>query len=673
MAERQGRGATRGDGHSSISGVTKDTPRRKPTACRRCHTKKIKCSGERPCQGCVTAAVADSCSYFIKDRTVKVSESYLRRLLADCENAKQNAAQISSPTIQSVSEDIQESPTETSVINPLIENRAWFVPYSAADIPIYIGEAACTAFATRFRQALDTSCSRSVHVPRTHYVPDTHLAADSVNPTPWPNEVKARLLVKVALSYVGRSYHVILASATFDRLDHIYQDPTSITNVDTGKFFALFALGEAYSNKSKSADSYEVPGLPYFIVASKVVQFLPERATLEYVEILLLLSFYSHILNRRHSAYHFVGSALRLSMTLGLHHNLPQHITIDPTIRQHRIRIWWTIYNCDRIWGSKLGHPASIQDSSITVELPSMTGLGDKQQDNFADPDYAIASIELSRITGDVISKVYSRNQTEPFVHSVRTILQSLKDWMTNLPDMVRLPHTDIATSAPRNITSLHLSFNQCVILVTRPVLLYVLKQSLHTSPSLDGPQTTVITPAIATLADTCIQTARHSNDLQAQAWINGTLSSFGYFDSHYIFSSAIVLAISSILDPTGTDKQAFETASQILQTLADNGNLSAAQFVANLESVQQAIDLYLQNMSKGGTEMQDRSQRDRFLGGTQMSTARTALDGTPIQDFLSGGDVTVDDFDFLNPLVGFEDESFLGLGLMSTGNSTIQ
>ena len=146
-------------------------------------------------------------------------------------------------------------------------------------------------------------------------------------------------------------------------------------------------------------------------------------------------------------------------MTIGLHHRMPHYINIDHMTRQHRIRIWWAIYNCDRIWGSKLGHPASIQDGTTSVELPSMTGLNEQEQANFSDPEYAIANIKLARIVGNVIAKIYGRNQTEPFVQSVRAILRDLKDWMTNLPESIKLPRA--STSAPRNIIALHLSLNQ--------------------------------------------------------------------------------------------------------------------------------------------------------------------------------------------------------------------
>lgn len=192
---------------------------------------------------------------------------------------------VTRPSIQ----DLAESPAEKGVVNPLIEDRAWFEPYTITDLPVYVGEAACTAFTTRLRQALDISSGQAAHIPRFHFISDEYVVADS-NSTPlWPSKVKAQLYVKVALAYVGKIYHIILTSVTLKRLDQVYQDMSCVTAVDTCKFFALFALGEVYSNKTKTADSQAIPGLSFFTAASKLLQTLPERATVQHVENLVLL------------------------------------------------------------------------------------------------------------------------------------------------------------------------------------------------------------------------------------------------------------------------------------------------------------------------------------------------------------------------------------------------
>ncbi|CAG8057162.1 unnamed protein product, partial [Penicillium nalgiovense] len=53
-------------------------------SCQRCHSHKIKCSGDQPCSKCRTVGLADECAYATRDRQVKVSEKYAsHRLLLD--------------------------------------------------------------------------------------------------------------------------------------------------------------------------------------------------------------------------------------------------------------------------------------------------------------------------------------------------------------------------------------------------------------------------------------------------------------------------------------------------------------------------------------------------------------------------------------------------------------
>ncbi|PVH68285.1 hypothetical protein DL98DRAFT_599667 [Cadophora sp. DSE1049] len=599
-----------------------------------------------------TAGLGDECTYVTKDRIVRVNESYLQRILAECENAKQVAATAivatsSHAILPSDSHVLGEIDSELRVSNPLVEDKAWFVPITPIDNPVYIGESACSSFATGIRRVLDKSCTRAAHLPRHHYVNDTRVVPESTNPVSWPAKVKATLLVKVALTYVNRLHHVVLPSITFQRLDEIYEDFATVTVLDTGKYLALLALGEAFSMKSQAAGSNEVPGLQYFVAASKMVQNIPERATIHLVEIFLLLPFYSHILNRRHSAYHFIGTALRLSMTLGLHHNIPAHINVNQTTRQHRLRIWWSIYYCDRVWGSlnidlvELGYALSIQDHSVSAEMPSFAGLDEKQQLDFVDPDYATATVKLARLVGDVMTNVYNRNQKQPFIHSVGEISKHLKEWKANLTESTRLLAGDLS----------------CVILVTRPVLLYVLNQTIASKGTTC--RTTNISPLVYSLAEESIQAARQTSDLVTQSWIDSTLCNLGCFDSHFIFSSAMILAISSLLTPKGSDRLSFDTTSQILHNFADHGNLTAAEFLSHIELIRKSMEFHCEKISERQMSTQHHNTANFLLETVENTAADALLDGATDEDFIFNGENCTGDFDFLDQLVGFEDRDF--------------
>lgn len=182
----------------------------------------------------------------------------------------------------------EENNTNSSAQNPLIGDRAWFHPYDPSAPPIFIGEAACTAFATRFRRFL-TGSNATAHIPRTQYVKEVNIAAANEVDVRWPSRQQARLLVRIALHQIGHIYHLVLRKSTLEKLDEIYNTGDFGCTVNQCKFFALFAFGEAYSLRTEPLSGSRVPGTSYFARALSLVQVLPERTSITHLETLLLL------------------------------------------------------------------------------------------------------------------------------------------------------------------------------------------------------------------------------------------------------------------------------------------------------------------------------------------------------------------------------------------------
>ncbi|KAL4964653.1 transcription factor domain-containing protein [Aspergillus stella-maris] len=607
--------------------------RKKIIACERCHSHKIKCSGDQPCTKCRQVGCADDCQYPSRDRQIKVSESYLEQLLSENQRLKAQsqslppssantpeqpspstngehphvqpqrhpaaaaAAVAEGPDPRTVEETISETPestSNTSVRNPLLDDRAWFQRYDPSAPPIFVGEAACTAFATRFRQFL-TGTSSTAHIRRTQYVKEENIALANAGEIRWPSLQQARLLVKIAIRQITCVYHVLLRKATMEKLEEIYRTADFEDTTNQCKFFALFAFGEAYSMRTEPGVGSRVPGTSYFARSLSLVQVLPERTSITHLETLLLLSLYSYYLNRRHSAYVLIGSAMRLGLCIGLNHNIPESQVIDPVERQHRVRIWWTIYIFDRMWASKMGLPSQILDDDIHLDMPAAIEPKAEYEEQFTDAEFIRANINLARIVGETTAKVYSRRRyNETFLQRVQKLLRCLKEWVDTLPRHLRLNVDDPEMNA-KHVTSIHLAFNQCVVLTTRPTLLHLLKLSestTNTSTSLD--KTT--TQPLLTLSEACIHAARHSHSLILTRWINGSLPVFGYFHAHYLFSASLVLAMSSFVSvPVGSqaDLGAFETGLEVLRGMSENGNLSASEFLGNLRMVRGCLEQY--------------------------------------------------------------------------------
>ncbi|KAI2738393.1 transcriptional regulator family: Fungal Specific TF [Penicillium roqueforti] len=605
----------------------RESQRRKFVACQRCHSHKIKCSGDQPCSKCRTVGVADECAYATRDRQVKVSENYLDQILAENQRLKERS--ITSAQVAETNDPSQRGPAKTADVpdgtgiqNPLIGDRAWFHRYDPSSPPIYIGEAACSAFATRFRRFLSGNSGMS-HIPRTQYEREETIAAANEADIQWPSLHHARLLVRIAIHQIGHLYHLMMRKSTLDKLEEIYQTQDFDCAANKCKFFALFAFGQAYSIRSEPNSGSRVPGTSYFARSMGLVQILPERTSVTHLETLLLLSLFSYYLNRRHSAYILIGNAMRMGLTIGLNHNIPESQLIDPVERQHRIQIWWTIYIFDRMWGSKMGLPMQILDEDIHVDMPSTISPRWRHEEELSDSEYMTANIKLARIVGETITRLYSRRKyQETFLQRVQKLLKALKHWVETLPESLRLNMEDLESSK-KPIVSLHMAFNQCVILTTRPTLLHLLmtlskkrKPHPNTGNRTSGAETesdsedVSVSQPVLTLSEACIHAARHSHSMILTRWINGSMPTFGYFHAHYLFSSALILAMSSFV-PIGspTDMTAFDSALDLLRSMAENGNLAAAEFYRNLEQVKVCLGEY-----QGGRR--DDGNADMAAGG---------------------------------------------------------
>ncbi|OQV07972.1 Fungal specific transcription factor domain-containing protein [Cladophialophora immunda] len=486
---------------------------------------------------------------------------------------------------------------DAEISNPLTEDRTWFVRDNASSQVAYIGEASCTSFGTRLYQYLDRSAPPAP-IPPARLVSDKTLFQNIFTEYKLPERAHAHLLIRVAIRLVGLDYHLMMRKHILDQLDSLYKGHLSVEQdpLLACRLFTIFALGELYTNRAKEDQRIEnapnVPGLGFFLQAMSLFQEIREEATMSYIEALLLISLYSLALNRANSAYIYAGIALRLGLTLGLHHNVPDNQMFSPLERERRIRVWWTVYVFDRNWSSKLGHPINIRDEDIDVDLPSMNNLTSMERAEFSEPEHLVANVQLARITGDIMNHIYVKNRQEKaFVQSVQMVMRRLRTMAETLPSSIRLQPDSSRVYPAKHVASLHLCFNQCVILTTRPILFHLLKAKVN--PILEGQpgQSPRPVSAITTaLADACIHAAQSSNQILSQLWVDGSLAIFGFFDAQYLFSSTLVLLIATVLRPDTADAEAVEAATHLLRSMSEDGNLPAFRYYGHLMQLRNAI-----------------------------------------------------------------------------------
>lgn len=194
------------------------------------------------------------------------------------------------------------------------------------------------------------------------------------------------------------------------------------------------------------------------------------------------------------------------------------------------------------------------------------------------------------------------------------------------------------------------------MILATRPLLLHTLRLQIAAS-RVDTSTTSSKIPHSATaLSQACIRSARHSTRLLTRAWIDGNFVTFDCFYTQALFSSLIVLSVSSLLDGIGSpeDRESYEEASRLLEQLKTAGNLVAQECSRHVEAIETTMLAHLnadpktqpnyaeKNSSQGAISQMERS----FAGGVlpasgmhwpeQQQPSLQELLCQPVMDFTS-------------------------------------
>lgn len=269
----------------------------------------------------------------------------------------------------------------------------------------------------------------------------------------------------------------------------------------------------------------------------------------------------------------------------------------------------------------------AIQDSDIDVAMPSTGSLSAEELKSLGgSTDHLIAYINLARITGYIMKDIYvpsTEANGQAFVHNVRSILQKLRKWDSHVPARLRW---DSAGGVPRSVASLQLHFNQCIILTTRPILLYVFKlrnpfaengNGAAGGPGNSDTSPPTISDTVKSLADSCVAAARTSNAIISQLFVENSLATCGYFDAHHLFASTLVLIVSAISSPNAGDSDAVQTAFQLLMMMRDNGNAIAGEYFARLLNIQWSVN----RLFKRATATQEETPGPRDRGGEEGQT----------------------------------------------------
>lgn len=339
------------------------------------------------------------------------------------------------------------------------------------------------------------------------------------------------------------------------------------------KVLVILAFGKLYSI-NQWIDYSGPPGFEYF---SQAVQLLPdahEEGSILCVETLALVGYFLQNMNRPDAAFIYIGMALHMAISLGLHQELTSPLSLSA--REHRRRVWWSIYSLDRIITLKSGNPITIHDEDIGVHLPSkLPGEG----------DYCPAVVlrhytELSRILG-LITKCIYRKATTPrsarkLMAAVTKIITALTKWDRELPSELRFNPSKLPTSRESVSTFSH--YYQCINMTARPLLFHVVKTRLSqikADPSVrETDWTAGLSQTTIQTIEMCISAAEETIRMMAEARARDLLATYGYMDGEHVFSATIVLVMVCAALPAKEERmKAMDMGLSLLRGMATRGS----------------------------------------------------------------------------------------------------
>ncbi|KAJ5623629.1 hypothetical protein N7490_012234 [Penicillium lividum] len=437
----------------------------------------------------------------------------------------------------------------------------------------FVGASSTTHFISRVAGGVRPS---STNLWDTHplYNPSSlRRPAESALP-PLPPIEFAKRLYWVQYAYIGTIFSLIQPVQFEERLDLVYHRPHDFSHRESCLVYCqtllVIAFGLLYSVNQWSDDDGP-PGFKYFKHALRFLPDIHEDPSILHLEVLCYIACYLQSLNRRDAAFLYIGLALRMAISLGLHQEV-SHEDISEADRNRRRRAWWSVYSLDRLLSVKSGNPITIQDEDIDIKWPSTSDTSDPW------PSIVLTHYtQLSRILGRIGEEIYRKKPRSGsnLIMSVQSITNDLSAWLRQAPDGLRINFATLENHVNRETVSINLHFYSCVNMTVRPLVFYVIQRRIDAG-LLGGTEDWKedLAPNTVAVIENCITAARATTVIMDAAAKHNLLATYGYLDGEYVFSAALLLVMVNAVFPYNeANARMMETALNLLRGMADRGN----------------------------------------------------------------------------------------------------
>lgn len=609
--------------HVAQSRVNKE--RRKPkktlNACQRCRNRKIKCSGVEPCQNCASKRLR--CNFEKREKRIIISEQYVLEL-------QQRIRELEAPSCQSRTSENLDTTQVTNEIHPVryflgkddqtnlptteieslsskskavgrvIDDYHPSLPRSSQsqDQPIinplrasksqllfgdhgyfrYLGHSSTWSFSRQMRGILNSSGVGSPLHDRVSkgdgvlYDVSWKCNTADLSQVDLPPQDIAEYFATTVVLYLGPMYYCYDHESFMKNLRGFYADEGAHTQKPSRlwhiQMLLVFACGKSILAREAGPSGHA--GTNFFRSA---IEGMPDIRALQNepilaLEVLCLLSLFLEASDIRSGAWGYIGQAARIALQQGMNREFESGILTECDIR-HRTKLWWTVYIIDRKITYLMGTPLMLHDLDITIPKPAFNSVDDSTS--------AFSfHIHLSSQLGHVLKIVYGIQGIlgTNFISGVQSILQNLADIY---PEMNKRFKVDLPGTVSREAASLHMLYNQCIIVAIRPLLLCLLENKLKSKHALS------LSDAVVSLLKVCVESAVQVIKI-IQTLKNQTLIDlFLPYDLDALFSSAFVIVLIDSVIPAAEEQWGIEEAFSVFDHMIRRGVTSAVVYKEHL------------------------------------------------------------------------------------------
>ncbi|KIW67935.1 hypothetical protein PV04_03914 [Phialophora macrospora] len=588
--------------------------KRVSNACRYCKKRKVKCSGTQPCITCSRRRVA--CVFEEVERKVLVSERYLQELergLSRIDRTPDASRRSHSPEtsargipgdVQSRGPEVvsdeqnvpnrQPSHSSDSFTNPLVSQTSAYVLDSVGRYR-FLGPSSTWAFCQRVFKHLQESLpeNQAATIPLNVDGSAYHLEYTTLDSDAPPDTTDLPSIDYTLYLMNSVKFHNCQMLRPFDEEEftrNLYEfHEQGAAKIQSSRlwfvqFLLIIALGKAMIVVVK--DTSTAPGSAWF---QRAMCLMPDFVRLLRepnlaIQVLCLVALYLVSIDMKEAAYGYIGQAVRICLVEGLHREAPRQVMGDRLANYHR-DLWWTVYILDRRLSCMIGAPCSIQDSDITCPLPAVDGREHRGA-------VLNVHVKISRLMAQILNSVYSVERlSRPFVKVVQGALRDMAA-MTHEMDVIFTSAAYGSVGAVSTVAGhINLSYHQCIILATRPLLLHLLVARLKGTFNPHDVEK-ALRPQTKYLLETCLQSARMTLKILVTLYEHHLLDAFLPFDLESVFSAAFIITMAAAIIPSMISD--FSTQRSISYRIIDylirKGNIPARLRKKELQCLDQMI-----------------------------------------------------------------------------------